>query len=57
MEILMDLRDILIRATYSRFQITTSIKEISLGKAVAQLRTGIRASLVEHCDCPRAYTG
>ncbi|XP_067947545.1 basement membrane-specific heparan sulfate proteoglycan core protein-like [Watersipora subatra] len=56
MEVLIDVQDMLIRATYNSDQYSTSIREISIEKATPQV-SGSQAVMVEHCDCQRGYVG
>lgn len=57
MNLLLDVRQMLIRATYSPSQSSSSIKEISVETADPNSRSGTPASKVEQCDCQAGYTG
>lgn len=57
LNVLVDLKSFLIRATYSTGTRISSLRNVEMADSVAfNLRLGV-ASSVERCHCPRGYTG
>ena len=57
MSVLMDVRAVMLRATYDNYQTYSSVREISVEVADGRRQSGVPASMVERCDCPNGYTG